>query len=461
MDMSKRERCAIPWLIVAILCLGISAGADSVPQADTAQQLAEEFASVLFVEKDFQKATANFDATMTRVMPADKCRAIIESLETKCGALQDFIGTRTETREQYTAIFVTCRFEKTILDMKIVFNARNQITGLWFLPGQAPYTYTLPDYVRQQSFSEEEITVGTGTWKLPGTLSLPKGKGPFPAVVLVHGSGPQDRDETIGPNKTFRDLAWGLASRGIAVLRYEKRTRALPGQCKALIDSLTVKEETIDDACAAVETLMHRPRIKKDGIYVLGHSLGAVVIPRIARAGAGIAGTGIAGFISMAGTARPLEDVILDQFTYISSLDGEISQEEQNYLDTIKTQVLRVKDPDLSRDVPATALPLGIPPVYWLDLRDYAPAAEAARISRPIFFLQGERDYQATTKDFEIWKKECSSRPNAVFKLYPRLNHLFIPGEGQCTPQEYQKAGHVARIVIRDIASWIRQQEKQ
>jgi len=429
--------------------------------AGTTQQVVEEFASAMFIERDFQKATANFDATMTSVMPPEKCRAIVESLESKCGNWKGFIGTRTATRKPFTAIFVSCQFEKTILDMKTVCNVQNQITGLWFLPGTSPEPYTPPGYVRQEAFFEEEVVTGTGTWRLPGTLSVPEGKGPFPAVVLVHGSGPQDRDETLGPNKPFRDLAWGLASSGIAVLRYEKRTRALPGQCKALIGSLTVKEETVDDACAAVEFLMARPCIKKNSIYVLGHSLGAVVIPRIARSGSGIAGTGIAGFISMAGTARPLEDVILDQFTYISSLDGEISEEEQQYLDAVKTQVLKVKDPDLSTDVPAAELPLGVPPAYWLDLREYDPAAEAARISQPIFFLQGERDYQATTEDFDLWKKGISSRPNAEFKLYPGLNHLFMPGEGPCTPQEYQKAGHVARIVIKDIAGWILKQENR
>src|SRR5437868_1155092 len=77
--------------------------------------------------------------------------------------------------------------------------------------------------VNRDTFDEREVTVGKGEWELPGTLGLPKGSGPFPAVVLVQGSGPQDRDETMGVNKPFQDIAWGLASNGIAVLRYDKR----------------------------------------------------------------------------------------------------------------------------------------------------------------------------------------------------------------------------------------------
>ncbi len=126
--------------------------------------------------------------------------------------------------------------------------------------------------------------------RLPGTLSLPLGNGPFPAVVLVHGSGPNDRDETIGPNKPFRDLAHGLASRGTAVLRYEKRTKQHPILMSLTRSSVTVKEETIDDAVAAVEVLRNHNKIVPNRIFVLGHSLGGMLIPRIAKAEAGIAG---------------------------------------------------------------------------------------------------------------------------------------------------------------------------
>lgn len=295
--------------------------------------------------------------------------------------------------------------------------------------------------------------MGTVQLALPGTLTLPKGQGPFAAVVLVHGSGPQDRDETIGPSKPFRDLAHGLASRGIAVLRYEKRTKAFPTQMAAIVNTLTVKEEVIDDVLAAAALLRENNQIDPNKVFVLGHSLGGYVVPRIGKLD-----SKIAGFIIMAGTARPLEDVVVEQLTYIFSLDGVISDTEKASLEQLKGQAARVKDPNLSAETPAADLLLGAPASYWLDLRGYRPAEVAKELSRPMLILQGGRDYQVTDADFQLWKKALSSRKNVEFKFYEGLNHLFVEGQGKSTPAEYEQAGNVAKVVLDDIAEWIKRQ---
>ncbi|MBD2039613.1 alpha/beta hydrolase family protein [Microcoleus sp. FACHB-672] len=173
----------------------------------------------------------------------------------------------------------------------------------------------------------------------------------------MHGSGPNDRDKSVGPNKPFRDLAWGLASRGIAVLRYEKRTKVYSNQ---FIGRFTVSEETTDDALAAVSSLRQIEQIDAQKIYILGHSLGRMLIPKIGEADANIA-----GFIVMAGLTRFLEDTVLDQVNYIAALDSVVSPEKQAQIDTLTPQVSRVKDPQLSSEVPATELLFGIPASYW------------------------------------------------------------------------------------------------
>jgi fermentation-respiration switch protein FrsA (DUF1100 family) len=307
-----------------------------------------------------------------------------------------------------------------------------------------------PDYADPGSFTEQEVTVGSGEWSLPGTLTLPKGEGPFPAIVLVHGSGANNRDEGGGSIAPFRDLAWGLASQGIAVLRYDKRTLVYQGKLAAQGGKITVWEETIDDAAAAVELLLQKEGIDAGNVFVLGHSLGGTLIPRIAAIS-----PQARGFVILAGAARPFEDLLLEQTEYIASLDGAITPDEQVMLDQTREAVAKVKGPELSPSTPASELPFGAWGGYWLDLRGYDPAESGRSIGRPVLILQGERDYQVTMDDFQLWQDAMSSMPDVTFKSYPDLNHLFITGTGKSTPDEYRLPGHVSKEVVDDIAAFI------
>lgn len=414
-------------------------------QSDEHVAKAKRFVSQM-AAGEFDKAVEPFDGTMKRVLPASKLNELWSGLVKQHGPLQQATDTRTEKVRQYTLVFVTCEFERGKLDTKVVFNTKGEIGGLFFVPSGK---YQRPGYVDPAKFEEEDVTIGKGMMRLPGTLSLPLGNGPFSAVVLVHGSGPNDRDETIGPNKPFRDLAHGLASRRIAVLRYEKRTKQHPILMSFMRNSVTVKEETIDDAVAAVEVLKNHDKIDRNRIFVLGHSLGGMLIPRIAKAEAGIA-----GFISLAGSTRPLEDLLLEQTKYILSLDGELTEDEKKKIQELEEQVARVKSPDLTRSTPAEDSPLGAPASYWLDLRGYDPATEVKDVGKPILILQGERDYQVTMEDFARWKEALAGRDDVKLISYPHLNHLFIKGEGKSTPQEYSVPGNVASAVIEDIVKW-------
>jgi dipeptidyl aminopeptidase/acylaminoacyl peptidase len=284
-------------------------------------------------------------------------------------------------------------------------------------------------------------------WKLPGTLTTPRGDGPFPCVVLVHGSGPHDRDETIGPNKPFRDLAWGLASRGVAVLRYEKRSQAHGARYVALKNA-TAKDEVLDDALAAVALARKQKGVDADRVFVAGHSLGAYLAPKIATLDAKVA-----GIVLLAGNTRPLEDLVLDQLTYLYSLDDPTLEKHRDALAEVKKRVARVKAGKLS-EVPATDLPLDMPASYWVWMRAYDPAATAAGLRRPVLVLHGERDYQVTMADVEGWKRALAGRKGAKVVTFPRLNHLFMEGKGKAKPDEYGRAGHVAREVVDEIAAW-------
>ena len=111
----------------------------------------------------------------------------------------------------------------------------------------------------------------------------------------------------------------------------------------------------------------------------------------------------------------------------------------------------------MSERVPANDLPLNLHPAYWLSLRGYQPAELAKSLAMRIFVLQGGRDYQVTAAgDFPAWQAALAKKTNATLKLYPKLFHLFMAGEGPSTPQEYLVEGHVSAEVVQDIAGWVR-----
>jgi dienelactone hydrolase len=435
------QRSWIVLLLATLPALAEGAAADS----GDLEAKARAFLSAVAGD-DLAAATKDFDEAMQKALPHEKLRGIWKDLVGKGGAFKKLGGARSGKADKYDIVTVRCEFEKAAYDARVVFNGEKQITGLFF---RQAADYKAPPYVNREAFREREMQVGSGEWALPGTLTLPKGDGPFAAVVLLHGSGPQDRDETIGPNKPFRDLAWGLASQGIAVLRYEKRTRA-HGAAMAKLADVSVKEEVLDDAVAAVKLLRDTKEINPKEVFVLGHSLGAMAAPRLAELE-----PEIAGLIVMAGAARPIEEVIIEQLEYVQSLQKDLSDEEKARMEKIRKDAARLADPKLSPEDFAAGKLLGASFRYWKSLHTLQPTEIAARLPQPILVLQGGRDYQVTSADFELWKKALSGRKNVELKNYPNLNHLFMEGEGKAKPAEYEREGHVTREVIDDIAAWV------
>ncbi|HZL96089.1 MAG TPA: alpha/beta fold hydrolase [Vicinamibacterales bacterium] len=385
---------------------------------------------------------------MKAVVDANYLRRLIPALVAQVGPFKSQTGSRFESQGVMRVVLVSCAFERATVEIRIAFDPVGRIGGLGSRPPESTVPYTTPVYVKASAFRDEAVIVDAGGWPLPGTVSMPAGSGPFPGVVLVHGSGPNDRDESIGPNKPFRDLAEGLASRGIAVLRYDKRTRVHAARVAPLGD-FTVKEEVVDDAVAAARTMRETNGIRADRVFVLGHSLGGMLAPRIAAAD-----PTIAGLILMAAAVKPLEQAIVDQTRYMALLDGKVTTEEQAALDAatkLATDVRALKP----GDPPIVSTSFSVPASYWLDLRGYDPPSAASRLKQPMLVLQGERDYQVTMDDFAAWKTALGSRANVLLKSYPALNHLFIAGSGPSAPAEYGRPGHVDETVVRDIAAWI------
>ncbi len=407
---------------------------------------------------EFTPVVARFNEKMRAAASEEFLKQTMASLTGQVGAFKARTGTRTDERQGIRLVIIGCEFERANLDAQIAFDVQERIAGLSFRPqAVAAAEYEAPSYVNRAAFNDQEVVVDAGGWPLPGALTVPAGAGPFPAVVLVHGSGQHDRDETIGPNRPFRDLAWGLASRGIVVLRYVKRTREHQQRVAQASATFTVKEEAIDDAVAAVALLRKRPEVRADRIFVLGHSLGAMLAPRIAAAD-----PRIAGLVLMAGPVRSIEQSIVDQVRYLTGVDGTISADERSQIEMADALFAAVRELKPG-DPPVQSMFVSAPSSYWLDLRGYSAPEASRALAQPMLVLQGERDYQVTMEDFAVWKKvlgEGGAAPAraVAYRSYPGLNHLFMPGTGPSTGAEYMQASHVAVPVIEDIAAWIKGQ---
>ncbi|MGB0514653.1 MAG: alpha/beta hydrolase family protein, partial [Wenzhouxiangellaceae bacterium] len=339
-------------------------------------------------------------------------------------------------------------FERMPLDARISVTGQGRIDGFRIVPASVP-----PPEAPAEAEGVRELEV-TVAGDLPGLLTLPTGDGPFPAVVLVHGSGPNDRDETVGPNRPFLDLARGLAAAGVAVLRYDKRTRVEPDAFRDR--AYSARDEVIDDVLAGLALLRARDDVDSDRLFVLGHSLGGLLGPRIA-----IEAGDLRGLVLLAAPARPLDDLVVEQVEYIAGLDGEIDPQERGQIDALRSASKRIDDLD-DADSAAPAM-LGLPESYWVDLNAHDPVAGARAFLESgetvLMIAQGGRDYQVTEAgDYSRWSTALNDHPRVLLRLYPDLNHLFIAGEGMATPQEYLRdAGRVHRDVIRDIARFIQQ----
>jgi hypothetical protein len=303
-----------------------------------------------------------------------------------------------------------------------------------------------PPYASPRKFTEHEITVGSGPLAVPGTITLPRRGGPHPGVVMLT-AGPFDRDLTTGPNKPLKDLAWGLASRGVAVARFDK-VNHVHGQIAAE-PGFTMVDEYVPHAVAAVRLLQQQPGVDPARVFVLGHSGGGKAAPRVAAAE-----PSVAGLVILAGDTLPLPQAIVRVGRFLSELNPGPATDAA--VESFHRQAALVEDPALSAATPAADLLFGWPASYWLDLRSYDPVATAAGLDKPMLILQGRRDYQVTVDDdLAGWQAGLAHRPDVTIRIHDAADHLFFAGTGQSKPADYEAPQHVDPAVVGDIANWL------
>ncbi|MBR4726477.1 MAG: alpha/beta fold hydrolase [Clostridia bacterium] len=302
----------------------------------------------------------------------------------------------------------------------------------------------------------KNIVIGEGTaYPLNGVLTLPdECSAPAPAVVMVHGSGPSNMDEKVMSLTPFKDLAQGLAAHGVASLRYDKRTFAHARKMRTV--PVTVREETIDDALLAVALLKQDPQIDPARIFLLGHSMGAMLAPRIDAEGGDVN-----GLILLAGTPYRLEEVVLRQLRRAGGknpvLNAIVSLEYRIFAKKF-SGLYEMSDEAAKKKKFAGSLSL----YYFKEMGRKTAADYLLQSEKPALILQGGRDFQVlASEDFKAFQTLLAARKNTEFKLYPNLNHVFVDAIGDDilkAKQEYSVERHISEEVIGDIAAFVLKQ---
>ena len=411
-----------------------------------------ETVNTQFANREFDKIALEFDSIMSKGLSAQALEQTLVGLESVYGEMGSF---KTPVIEQIGDNWIARTpivFSKLLMMLSVTFTPKQQIAGLFITPQSG--SYVMPNYVDGLSFLESKMEFGTEGWKVKGTLTYPKNGKPHPLIIIVHGSGPIDRDGSTGNSKIYRDLAWGLASKGIAVFRYDKRSNVHGN--KLYMESYqgktyTAQDEVVDDVLSAIKLLTPNIHVDSNQMFIAGHSQGGMLAPMIAQQSGKLK-----GFILLAANARPIQDLLVEQMDYLYP-DSAV-MDAKNYYEKkrIQQQAAYSKKKKLDPKSPTDSLPFGVSAVYWNFLNTYNQLKTFEKSPTHALVLQGERDYQVTMTDFRLWQQAAPKRKAKTnFISYPKLNHLFIKGEGRSVPAEYQQQGNMDETVIVDIKRWI------
>ncbi|MDD4510486.1 MAG: alpha/beta fold hydrolase, partial [Oscillospiraceae bacterium] len=396
----------------------------------------------------------SLDETLTGQLSEEQLLAAWSAQAETLGAFQQAGEEMVSSQDGQVTVSIPCQHEKGSQNFVCTFNDGGKLIGIWLRNVDAPIAnnnWEIPDGV-----TETDVVLGQGTaLELKGKLTMPMGDGPFPGVVLVHGSGSTDMDETIGSNKPFRDLAYGLSERGIAVLRYDKSAYAHPEVFTGV--AFTVDDEYTTTVKEAMAYLKGNTQV--GNIYLLGHSQGGMLAPYLmAECG------GFAGGIILAGTPRTLWDLIYRQ--NLAAIGTLSESQQKTYLAQIEGEKARAEALDRGEMTEAerkTATIFGIPAGYLYHMDQIDAVALIKESGLPFMILQGDKDFQVdATVDFQAWQSGLGAEnPDVSYRLYEGLNHLFMEskGEKQGTVAEYDAPGHIPKMVLDDIAAWVQTQE--
>lgn len=395
----------------------------------------------------FEDATTYFDPSLQAQVKAEHLKGLWDKLNTQMGKYESAEIIQSKTEGEFFVVVIEGKFEKDTQRFVLAFNKAEKMVGFYLQQKAASTAYTLPAYADTANIKQTEIKIKGAKNDLVGMLTTPKTGNNFPVVVLVHGSGPGDMDQTVGAVKPFKDIALGLAAKGIASIRYVKRTLVYPQEYTG---AFTVKEEVTNDAVAAVNLSKTIPELNKKQIYVFGLSLGGMLAPRIATLV-----PDIKGIILAAAPARKFTDLIVDQNHYMFGLANDTTAATKELFNK-SLEVIETTRLTKLGNIKPDSLIMRLPASYWVDLNNYDQVATAKKLSQRIMIIQGGMDFQVSDADYKVWSTALGKKSNVSLKFYPELNHPLTPQTEKGTAEQYKNPANVAEAVINDLATWIK-----
>lgn len=432
-------------LLVILCLLTITPTSWAQDTAHVAQRA--QFIIGSFQERKFEKINPLLDNEMKRVLGESGLEELWDAILMQFGEINKIYESNVEKKDTLFVTRTKVEFEKRSWYLKLVFNRENKISGFFIEPLTMPYEP--PSYANLDAFYEYKKTIQDPKFPIDGILTLPKSKNRVPVIIILGGSGPIDKDLTIGSKRIYKDIAWGLASAGIAVFRFDKRTLT-HAKSIAAVPNFSIDDEYLQDARLAIKMLKGQAEIDPNQIYVMGHSLGGHILPYLATKL-----KGVSGYIGFAANYSSLPALMAYQADFLSK---DLPEQKKEPYRQLKQKAIYARD-RFSLNSPMDSLPDGLTAIYLQSLYHAAPNNHLRSLEKHRFlFIQCEKDYQVPNTEHRRWQdsvKDTQASKTSFISL-PLLNHLGCDELGEMGPGSYEKPGNVSSLLIKELEAFIK-----